>query len=201
MRNSSITTDTRERILDSARRLLERYGYRKMTVDDIAHEAGIGKGTIYLFFPSKEEIALSCMDRSYECLKMELARLASSDLPSPERVRQFLILRVMYRFDTVQNFSESLDEVFAALRTSFLKRRDGYQHCEAVILAEILSDGQNAGEFDFDDGFETAQSLLVATNSLMPYSLSVQQLGDREKVEARVRHIVDLALNGLIRRR
>ena len=58
----------RDRILDAADRLLARYGYRKMTVDDIAQEAGIGKGTVYLSFPAKEEIALSCIDRMVDRL-------------------------------------------------------------------------------------------------------------------------------------
>ena len=44
-------------------RLLARYGYRKMTIDDVAREVGIGKGTIYLHFKSKEDVALSRIDR------------------------------------------------------------------------------------------------------------------------------------------
>jgi AcrR family transcriptional regulator len=36
----------RGRILDAAERLLERYGYRKMTVEELASEAGIGKGSV-----------------------------------------------------------------------------------------------------------------------------------------------------------
>ena len=49
----------KDAILDSTERLLARFGYRKMTVEDIAVEAGIGKGTIYLHFSSKEELVLS----------------------------------------------------------------------------------------------------------------------------------------------
>ena len=41
----------RDRILDSAERLLDRLGYQKMTVDDIAREAGVGRRTIYLALP------------------------------------------------------------------------------------------------------------------------------------------------------
>ncbi|GAC1395003.1 MAG: hypothetical protein NVSMB65_13760 [Chloroflexota bacterium] len=37
-----------ERILDAAATLLVRWGYRKTTLDDVAREAGVGKGTIYL---------------------------------------------------------------------------------------------------------------------------------------------------------
>jgi AcrR family transcriptional regulator len=43
-------------ILDAALRVFGQYGYRRTSMDDIAHEAGIGKGTIYLSFASKDEV-------------------------------------------------------------------------------------------------------------------------------------------------
>jgi len=43
-------------ILDAALRVFGQYGYRRTTMDDIAREAGIAKGTIYLSFASKEEV-------------------------------------------------------------------------------------------------------------------------------------------------
>src|SRR5437764_6276067 len=42
-----------ERILDAATTLLVRWGYRKTTIDDVALEAGVGKGTIYLHWKDK----------------------------------------------------------------------------------------------------------------------------------------------------
>jgi AcrR family transcriptional regulator len=44
-------------ILDAALRVFGQYGYRRTSMDDIAREAGIGKGTIYLSFASKEEVS------------------------------------------------------------------------------------------------------------------------------------------------
>ena len=45
-----------ERILDAAAALLVRWGYRKTTIDDVAHEAGVGKGTIYLHWKDKNAL-------------------------------------------------------------------------------------------------------------------------------------------------
>ena len=45
-----------ERILDAATALLVRWGYRKTTIDDVAREAGVGKGTIYLHWKDKNEL-------------------------------------------------------------------------------------------------------------------------------------------------
>jgi AcrR family transcriptional regulator len=46
----------KERILDAATTLLVRWGYRKTTIDDVAREAGVGKGTIYLYWKDKNEL-------------------------------------------------------------------------------------------------------------------------------------------------
>src|ERR687892_2290142 len=82
----------KDAILDATDRLLARYGYRKMTVEDIAHEAGIGKGTIYLHFASKEEVVLSHVDRIVDRLKQQhLAIIARSENTAPERIRQMLL--------------------------------------------------------------------------------------------------------------
>jgi AcrR family transcriptional regulator len=45
-----------ERVLDAAAALLVRWGYRKTTIDDVAREAGVGKGTIYLHWKDKSAL-------------------------------------------------------------------------------------------------------------------------------------------------
>ena len=45
-----------QRILDAAANLIAHYGYDKTTVDEIAREAGVSKGAIYLHFKSKEDL-------------------------------------------------------------------------------------------------------------------------------------------------
>src|SRR6516225_5249986 len=87
----SMAEDMRNRILDATERLLARLGYQKTTMDDIAREAGIGKRTIYLHFPSKEEVALGSIDRIVERLKERLQTLALSGESPAERLRQMLL--------------------------------------------------------------------------------------------------------------
>ena len=108
MRDSVQQRSTRDGILDATDNLLARYGYKKMTIDDLAAEAGIGKGTVYLYFPSKEEIVLSHIDRIIERLKARLWAIAHKDLSPDEKIRRMLVERVVYRFDSVQQYTQSL---------------------------------------------------------------------------------------------
>jgi AcrR family transcriptional regulator len=185
-------------ILDAADRLLVRYGYQKMTVDDLAQEAGVGKGTIYLHFAGKEEVALSRIDRVINELKGRLGETARADGPAPERVRRMLLERVLFRFDNVQHYTESLDDIFASIRAGLLARRERHFGDEAAIFAGVLKEGRRAGVFAFRDPRATARALIDATNSLLPYSLSKHELGDREEVKAKVSLIAQLLVNGLL---
>ena len=197
MRAVAVREDVRDLILDAADRLLARYGYKKMSIDDLAREVGIGKGTIYLHFSSKEEVALCRIDRVIERLNSELKQMANGDESPIIRLRRMLMLRVMYRFDSVQHYTESINHVMAAIRPALLERRKHYFEEEARILAVVLKEGRRSGDFFFKDARPTAHALLTATNSLLPYSLSPKELGERESLEEQTGRIVNLLLGGL----
>ena len=189
--------ELRESILDAANRLLARYGYRKMTMDDVATEAGIGKGTIYLCFPSKEEVALSTIDRLVERWLERMREIARTQGDPRERLRQMLVERVMYRFDHHSHGTQSIDELMSALRASFLARRERYFESEAAELAHAIEDGVARGQFRGGDPLAIARAFVVATNGLLPSSLSPAELGNRDHVAARAEHVAHLLLFGL----
>lgn len=194
------SNSVKDSILDATDRLLARFGYRKMTVEDIAAEAGIGKGTIYLHFSSKEEVVLSHIDRIVERLEDRLKEIAGSNATAAERLRLMLMTRVLFRFDSVQHYTQSLNDLLAVLRPRVLERRAQYFEAEAQIFAEVLTAGREAGEFSFVESRVTAHALLQATNGLLPYSLSAAELGERADVEQRVSDVADLMLRGVISR-
>ena len=191
--------EIREAILDAVGRLLAKYGYKKMTVEDIARESGIGKGTVYLYFPSKEEVALGWFDRAHDRMNEHLSAIARSNLEPDQKLRELLVRRVMAGFDGAQQFVESLDELFAAVRPSLLTRRERYQENMTKIVAEVIEEGCDDGVFDVRDVDGAADAIVLAIHSLLPYSLSVSQLGRRDEIEAKARMIANLLLNGLRR--
>jgi AcrR family transcriptional regulator len=188
---------TRDQILDAAERLLGRLGYQKMTMDDIAREAAIGRRTIYLHFSSKEEIALAKIDRTIDRLKARLRQIRTADAPWEERLRQMLRERVLFRFDSVREYYHSIDEIYRSLRPAYMARRSRHFVEEAAIFEALLTAGRSAGAFAFDDAGATAATLLLATNALLPTSLSTRELGERSDVEAGVARIADLLVKGL----
>ena len=197
MKDAVQTKSTRDAILDATDRLLARYGYKKMTIDDLAQEVGIGKGSVYLHFSSKEEIALSHIDRIIERLKVNLTNISERSTPVDDRLCAMLCERVMYRFDSVQHYSQSLNDLLSYVRPKLLKRRKRYFDEEARIFAGVIAEGQASSVFAGGDPFDLAQTLITATNSMLPYSLSVFELGDRADVAARTQKTADLLIRGL----
>src|SRR5215204_1823345 len=198
MRSSVKQKEVREAILDATDSLLSRYGYKKMTIDDLAKEVGIGKGSVYLHFTSKEEIVLSHIDRIIEQLKEKLSAIALTDEKPEQRLRKMLKARVLHRFESVQHYTQNLNDLLAAIRPNFLARREAYFTQEARVFAAVIEDGQQSGDFSTDAAAgEIAESLILATNSLLPFNLTVEELGARREVETKIRRLADLLLQGL----
>jgi AcrR family transcriptional regulator len=193
-----VETDLHDAILDAMERLLARFGYKKTTMDDLAREVDIGKGTIYLHFPSKEEVALQSIDRVVDRVHAQLKTIAGSDASVAERLERMLVQRVLQRFDSVSAYSQSLDDLFESLRPAYMSRRQRYFELEADLFTEVLLEGRGQKVFDVADPRATAYTLLLATNSLLPYSLSTRELGKRGEIKVRVEAIARLLLHGLL---
>jgi AcrR family transcriptional regulator len=199
MRIVAIREDIKDLILDAAERLLSQYGYQKMTMDALAQEVGIGKGTLYLHYKSKEEIALSHIDRIIYRILVKLQIVVHREgMDAKEKLREMLLLRVLYRFDSVQHYTESLSGLLADIRPKLLARREIHFNMEAKVFTEVLEEGKRIGQFVFQDATITAQTLILMTNSLLPYGLPPHELGKRKDIEKKVSLIADLLLNGLL---
>jgi AcrR family transcriptional regulator len=187
----------RERILDAAEQLLGRLGYQKMTVDDIAAEAQIGRRTIYLHFAGKEDVALATIDRIVARLLVRLQAHAAADAAWDERLRRMLMERVMFRFDSVRGYHHSIDEIFRSLRGAYMERRGRYFAAEANVFAAVLAGACGPKPHARHKPELWAESLLLATNSLLPSVLSPRELGERAHVEEQAARIVEIVVGGV----
>jgi AcrR family transcriptional regulator len=87
------------RILDVAAELLLRHGYRRVTVDDVAAGADIGKGTVYLHWKTREELFTAVFEREVLQAIGELLRALRQDpqVSLPHRFARAYFLAIMHR--------------------------------------------------------------------------------------------------------
>ncbi len=193
--------DVRESVLDAATRLMERYGFKKMTMEAIAGEAGIGKATIYGYFANKEDVAMSVIRRHQESVQQRWREIASSKLSADERLRHMLLHLVLAGFDRAQRCRRSMDETLAALRNRILQRRYEVNAELAAMIATVLEEGCAAGRFACSDIGITASAIITAVSGLNPTNLSPKELGERNEIEARTHQIIALIMEGVLKRR
>lgn len=198
MRQIARREDIRDLILDAVDVLLARYGYKKMTMDDVARQVGIGKGTIYLHFPGKEELILSHIDRIAERIVVKLREIAESSDAPERRIRKMLVHRVLFRFDSVAEYSQNLGDLLSLVRTALLARREAHFEKEAAVFEDILREGARLGTLECADPRTTSFVLIRSTNSLLPFNLSARELGRREEVEDQIGRVADLLIKGLL---
>src|SRR6201988_808730 len=91
----------RAAILDAAMKLFSQYGYRRTSIDDIARQAEIAKGTVYLSFKSKEEIFRALCVRLIERSESAVKLARETRGPIDERLVAILEAKFGFLFETV----------------------------------------------------------------------------------------------------
>jgi AcrR family transcriptional regulator len=77
-------------ILDAARRVIGHYGFEGITIDRVAEDAHVAKGTIYLYFANKDALLHAAIVQGLRALEWESHESDAADLPPLERIKKFV---------------------------------------------------------------------------------------------------------------
>ena len=139
--------DKRERILSAAERIFARHGFFAAKVSDVAKEAGVADGTIYLYFKSKDDLLISLFERRMQQVNDTL-RAAIEGVKSPrEQLRAF----VQAYLQLVHDEPSAAEVLTIELRQSskFMKEYENPQFADFLrLLGGIIAAAQDQGELD-----------------------------------------------------
>lgn len=162
-------------ILDALQQLLEEKKIQNISVSEIAHKAGIGKGSIYYYFPSKEAILDALIERSYETPLLTAKNLAAQTEISPftrmAMMAQACRNSSMAFIKQNDNSSDTASaQQLALIHQKYLTRLISELKPE---LTEIIKQGVESGEIHFDYPAALAEIVLIVIavkldNSLFP---------------------------------
>ena len=150
-----------DRILDALHQLLEDQTLQNISVSDIAKKAGIGKGSIYYYFPSKEAILDALIERNYEKPLKTAKSLAGQTEISPF-TRMAMILQACR--NSSDAFLSQDNTVTANAQESAFLHQKYMNHLIAELkpsLTEIIRQGIAAGEIHFDRPAALAEIVLI----------------------------------------
>ena len=183
--------ERRRMILAAAERLLEHYGLSKTTVADIAREAAIGVGTVYLEFGSKDDIIGHVASGKHSAILEHLRTIAQSDPPPEQRLREVLAARVRL-FVELSSCGTHAPELVHCKCDPVQDSWREYQRAEHEIVASLLAEG----DFAVEDPAATAQTVLDAYAAFTP---PWRGRPDFSLFESRVKRMHDLVLRGITR--
>lgn len=173
--------DQIDRILNTAFTLFTGVSYSGVTMDQIARGCGIGKATLYKYFPSKEALMLSCVDYFTGKIGAQVERIVSNPSLSPQqKVTEFFIPVVQFSAHintaVLGDMERSVPEAYELLD----------QNRRRIILStitRIVQEAKQGGIFREDlDGTLVAHILIGAVTQLCSppvlaeYGLPVGQL-------------------------
>jgi len=186
------TEEKSQAIVDAASRVFLAREFHEVSVDDVAAEAHAGKGTIYRYFPTKEELFFVSVLYGLDALRESLTQGLHSEAPPHERLK--LIARELLRFawnrrDLLTTLHRD-ERLFSRRGAEFLERRQRI----VELIADTIAAGVERGDFRPIDPVAGAEVFLGMLRGLNLY----RRPGDLP--EDLVRTAIDMLVNGIVRR-
>lgn len=173
--------------------VFSRYGYSNADLELVARRLKLAKGTIYLYFESKQELFTAALASSVDALERAVAEAADSAVGPVERIRA-MVLAYFRFFDRDRRFAELVTrgqvEFLGPARGIYYRM---YERSRARLRAE-LAEGVRLGCFRRVRTAETAEMLA----NVMTGTISTYLYGQRRGGTGRSgRAVADFILQGL----
>ena len=192
-------SEKRERILEGALRAFAKKGFYNTKVSEIANEAGVADGTIYLYFKNKDDLLISLFEDRMEFL---IERLQSELDAAGDDVAAQLRCVVEMHFQLAIEERDLAEFITVELRQSakFVKEYENPKfHDYLKILENLIAHGQAEGVLRTDvDRRIVARALFGALDEVL-LLLTLSRSGAKD-VSEKARQISNIFIEGLIQR-
>ena len=190
-----VSDERKYQILNAAEQVFTKKGLDLARMDDIAEETGLSKGTLYLYFKSKDELIIAILDRIFDGIFKQLDARKNNQLSATEAIAQFTeeairdykmmlhLMPVAYEFLALAFRNKTVQK---ALKLYFRHYMD--------VLVPIIQRGIDAGEFRQVDPQEVAiaaGAIYEGTVLLWVYDSSLVDM------ERNIRSSIKLLLEGI----
>lgn len=191
--------DKRERILAAAERVFAQKGFYQAKVSDIAADAGVADGTIYLYFKSKDDLLISLFEAQMERVNSQLRTAMGGATDGADKLRRFCRA---YMSMVAEN-RNAAEVITIELRQSakFMKEYSNPRFAEFLkLLASVIDEGQKDGTLRTDVPANVAARGLFGLLDELAL-MWVTQKGERLDIKKVADWVGDVVLHGLEIRR
>jgi len=154
-----VKINKKELIINAAIKVFADKGFYTANVADVAKEAGVADGTIYLYFKNKDDLLISLFETKMEEILKRFSTLLNSNQNAEEKLHRFIHLY----FQIIEE-DQKLAEVFQVeLRQSskFLKDYHNQNFIDFLnLIGDIINQGQNDGRFKPEISIHTMKLII-----------------------------------------
>jgi TetR/AcrR family fatty acid metabolism transcriptional regulator len=180
-----------EKIIEAAATRFRYYGLRKTTMQEIAEDAGMAVGTLYLYFRNKDALVAACAEEFAARHQRQAEEILASNLAPDEKLRAYVIARFRQSEETRTASPHAAEITKAVLRVKPDRiREEGAMMLD--VVGRILSEGIEQEIFQVADPARDAKVFLYSLVAFFPTALIKPTV---EPVEADLLEIVDWFLD------
>lgn len=192
--------NTREKIIEAAKAVFSERGYFKAKIDEIAERAGVAKGSIYTYFPSKADLFFSLLIEGLDALGKRFEYIVRSELSPIEKLEKILDA-YLESFLIHREFLTTLlleERVFEKERMKEKRPKMIKRKLDELLrsLQSIMEEGIREGAFRKLDSLIMALSFLGMCNRVLMYHI----VEDKEFNPDLIRSVMhELFFRGILR--
>jgi TetR/AcrR family fatty acid metabolism transcriptional regulator len=162
-------SDKHRQIIDAAVRVFARNGYYNSRVSDVAREAGVASGTIYLYFKTKDEILVTLFREKMAAWVAYARQQVKGEADAVAKIRRLVALH----FSVLEKDPALAEVVQIELRQGHKFFRGASAHEISAyfeLIGSVLEEGQAAGTIRRDIALKTAVKVLFGAMDQMATS-------------------------------
>ena len=168
----------RKEIFNASVHLFLSKGFNETSMREIADAAGIGKSTLYDYFPSKDDILLSFVEDELQRLTKEMKEIANRKVEMLEKLRQMMFAYMEY-LATNEDFYMKLSLEVQRLAQESLERIQRKRHALQDMVRIIIEEGIREGSFRPVDSLLATRVIFTA---LTPAVYATRPSGSRQQM-------------------
>jgi len=192
-----IKSEVRAQIVEVARKIFTRYGFKKTTMEEIAIASRKGKSSIYYYFPGKKEIFKAVVEKEAGELKVRLDKTMLADTPPLDKLKAYILFR-LHHVRTVENFYSALNEDSLSHLDFILDIRRNFDKEELSLVRAILEEGMKDGSFQLSSSKIGAIAISTMMKGLeLPLLLSDDHKTDRAEL---LEDLIRVLFYGILKR-
>lgn len=188
--------EVKEAIVNVARHIFSRFGFKKTTMDEIAVASRKGKSSIYYYFASKEEIFQAVVEKEASILKQELIKATNENDSPAQKLKTHVLVR-MRSMEKLANYYSAIKDEFLSHLDFIETIRKKYDQEEIQMMENILVEGVKDGIFEIDDTSLAAIAIVTALKGMeIPLFWGVEE----KDLENRLDHLIHILFHGVMKR-